>query len=121
MTIKKLKWEQPAVEIPFDYDAATGIKQWFSMRADGSFQLRQEMAVDNAEIEASKALAKSDEHWDDGVKGGFLHYAHIPDSILFMWHTMGVNINEPGELFNMANRPEWRYLKCVDKIHVAKE
>jgi|SRR5678815_913703 len=110
-------WEQPAVELPFDYDGATGIKQWFSMQADGSMQFRQQLPVDMAALEASKALSKNDAHWDKGVKNGWLHYAHIPDAILFLWHTMGVNINEPEELFKMVNKPEWAYWKLTEKKH----
>lgn len=110
-------WEQPTTEIPFDYDEATGVKQWFSMQADGSVQLRQELALDWAAVETSKELAKDDDHWKDGVKNSWLHYAHIPDAILFKWHVDGVNINEPEELKKMVNRREWAYLKCVGKIH----
>lgn len=110
-------WEQPSTELPFDYDEATGIRQWFSMQADGSVQLRQEVPVDWAAVEASKELAKDGDHWKDGVKNGWLHYAHIPDAILFLWYTQGVNINEPEELRKMVNKRDWRYLKCVGKIH----
>jgi len=110
-------WEQPAVELPFDYEEATGAREYFSMRADGGFQIRREMPIDYAALEASKALAKTNDHWNDGVKKEWVHYAHIPDAILFLWHTMGVNINEPKELLDMVNRPEWAYWKLTDKKH----
>lgn len=110
-------WQQPDIELPFDVDEATGIRQWFSALPDGSVQLRQEMPVDWAEVEASKALQKNDDHWKSGVEASWLHYAHIPDAILFLWYTQGVNINEPSELLEMVNKPDWSYLKCVGKIH----
>jgi hypothetical protein len=110
-------WEQPSVELPFDFNEATGVREYFSMREDGGFQLRQEMPIDYAALEASKALAKDPDHWKNGVKKEFVHYAHIDDAILFLWYTMGVNINEPKELLDMVNRPEWSYLKCTGKVH----
>jgi len=110
-------WEQPAVELPFDDGAGTGIRQFYSERKDGAIQLRQEIKHDYASLEASKALAKDNEHWNKGVKNGWLHYAHIDDALLFKWHTMGVNISEPKELLEMVNKPEWAYLKCTGKVH----
>ena len=110
-------WEQPEYELPFDDGATNGIRQFYSKRADGGIQLRQEIKHDLASLEASKALAKNDEHWKSGVKNGWLHYAHIDDALLFRWHLMGVNINEPKELLAMVNQPEWSYLRCTGKVH----
>jgi hypothetical protein len=33
---------------------------------------------------------------------------------------MGVNIGDPKALIEMVNKPEWKYLKTTDKVHVAK-
>jgi hypothetical protein len=52
------------------------------------------------------------------VKESWLHYAHIPDQVLHQWAIAGVNINDPKELLKMVNKPEYRYLKLVNKVHV---
>lgn len=97
-----------------------GTKEYFSVGPKGEWQYRYEFPNVRAEVEASKALAVNDDHWKNGVKNGQVHYAHIPDAILLKWHCEGVDIKDKAELFRMVNRPEWRYLKCVDKIHVAR-
>ena len=75
----------------------------------------------SANLDYSKSLQNDPETWKQGVKKDMIHYGHIPVAILMKWHHEGVNINSARELVNMLNRPEWRYLKCVDKVHVAKE
>lgn len=100
-----------------DYDRASGVKTFFSSEAGGDrWAIRQEFGDVSPEVDASRELQKDDDHWKKGVKSGWLHAAHIPDPILLKWHAMGVNINEPKELLRMAQRPEWRYLMCVDKV-----
>lgn len=69
----------------------------------------------------SRALQNDPDYWKEGVKKDMVHYCHIPPSILMKWHFDGVNINNARALINMVNRPEWRYLKCVDKVVTAKE
>ena len=102
-----------------DYDPINGIKTYFSNTGD-DFHFRYDFDSVTPEIEASKELAKTDDHWDDGMKKDMVHYAHIPNSVLIRWHVDGVNINDARELIRMSNRPEWRYLKCVDKVHLGK-
>lgn len=98
-----------------DYDPYSGVKTFFS--ADGErFAIRQEFEDVSAEVEASRAFQKDDDHWKKGVKNSWLHAAHIPDAVLLQWHAMGVNINEPKELLQMVQRPEYHYLRCVDKV-----
>jgi hypothetical protein len=103
-----------------DYDPYSDVKTFFS--ADGKygerFAIRQEFGDVSPEVDASRELQKDDDHWKKGVKNGWLHAAHIPDSILLQWHAMGVNINEPKELLRMVQRPEYHYLRCVDKVLV---
>jgi hypothetical protein len=71
-------------------------------------------------LEWAKALAKEGDYWKQGVKNGRAHYAHIPNDVLLKWHSMGVNIGDPKALIEMVNKPEWKYLKTTDKVHVAK-
>jgi hypothetical protein len=104
------------------YDRINGIKTFFSSHGKdlNDWTYRYEFDDVSPEVDASKELQKSDDHWNDGVKKDMVHYAHIPDSILLKWHTEGVNINNPKALIEKVNQRDWRYLKCVDKLHVAR-
>ena len=101
-----------------DYDAINGVRTYGSSSGkDGEiWAIRYEFDDVSHEVDASRELQKDPDHWKKGVKGGLVHAAHIPDSILIKWFAMGVNINDPKELLRMVQRPEWRYLMCVDKV-----
>lgn len=101
-----------------EVDPLTGTKTFFSSggKRNEEWAYRQEFTDVSPEVDASRELQKDDDHWKKGVKDSWLHAAHIPDAILLKWHIMGVNINEPKELLQMVQRPEWRYLMCVDKV-----
>lgn len=103
-----------------DYNPYSQVKTFFSSAGkDGEkWAIRQEFGDVSAEVDASRELQKDDDHWKNGVKGGLVHVAHIPDAILLQWHAIGVNINEPKELMRMVQRPEYHYLRCVDKVLV---
>jgi hypothetical protein len=104
----------------FDVDPISGTKTYFSSggKWGGEWAFRQEFTDVSPEVDASRELQKTDDHWKDGVKKEFVHYAHIPDAILLQWYQMGVDINDPKELTKMVNKPNWSYLKCVGKVHV---
>lgn len=117
--MKRLKNTHPfANELPVDYDPVNGIKTFFSSegREGENWAIRQEFEDVSHEVDASRELQKDDDHWKDGVRTSWLHAAHIPDAILLQWHIAGVNINDPKELLRMVQRPEYRYLMCVDKV-----
>lgn len=100
-----------------DYDRINGVRTYFSSEGD-NWSVRHDFDSVMPELEASKALARDDDHWKNGVKNSWLHYGHIPDSIMIKWYQMGVDINNPKDLIAMLNKPEWSYLKCTGKIHV---
>jgi hypothetical protein len=106
----------------FDYNPDTGIKTFFSSSGKhmDDWTFRYEFDNVDAELEGSRGLQKTNDHWNDGVKDGMLHYAHIPDSLLLKFHIEGVNINNNAELFAKVNSRDYSYLKCVGKIHVVK-
>lgn len=119
--MKVLKNTHPfSNEAPISYDAVNGVTTFFS--SDGkqgeNWAIRHEFDDVSHEVDASRELQKDGDHWKKGIKNSWLHAAHIPDAILLKWHGMGVNINEPKELLCMVQRPEWRYLMCVDKVLV---
>lgn len=116
-----VKTDQPfSNEKLLSYDRVNGVSTYFSSggKAGELWSIRHEFEDVQHEVDASRALQNDDDHWKKGVKGGLLHAAHIPDSILLKWHAMGVNINSPRELLKMVHKPEWRYLMCVDKVLV---
>jgi hypothetical protein len=101
-----------------DYDPFTGVRTYFSSDDKGkdwTFTYKYDPVT--YELDASKSIQNNDDHWKDGVKESWLHYAHIPDQVLHQWAIAGVNINDPKELLKMVNKPEYRYLKLVDKVH----
>lgn len=95
-------------------------KTYFSVGPEGDWQYRYEFYPVTAEVEASKYLQNDPDHWKNGVEQEIVHYAHVPDGLLFKWHCEGVDIKDTKELFKRVNSPDYSYLKCVDKIHVAK-
>lgn len=102
-----------------DVDPLTGMKTWF--KGDSKeWTLFYEDPDMSGTLDHNKRLANDPENWKRGVKNEMAHYAHIPNPILLKWHTMGVNINDPRELVRMCNRPEWRYLKTTEKVHLAR-
>lgn len=122
--MKKIKNDHPfANERLLDYDPINGVKTFHSSagKAGEIWAIRQEFEDVSPEVDASRVLGNDPEHWKGGVKKSWLHYAHIPDSLLLNWHVQGININNPRELTRMVNRPEYAYLRCTgSKLHVAK-
>ena len=103
-----------------DYDPMDGIRTYFSLGEKGEWRIRTEFDDVSPSLDYSRGLANQPQHWKHGVKKEFAHYAHIPNSLLFKWHTEGVNINDPKALVEMCNRREYSYLKTTDKVHIAK-
>lgn len=121
--MKKLKNDHPfSNERLIDYDRMSGVRTYGSSsgKLGEIWAIRQEFDDVSPEVDASREIAKDNEHWKKGVKNSWAHYAHIPDPLLLQWHTKGVDINNPRELCRMVNRPEYEYLRCTPKIHVAK-
>src|SRR5688572_30266865 len=104
----------------FDYDPFTGVRTYFSCDEKGNdwtFTYKYDPVT--YELEASKSIQNDDDHWKDGVKNNWVHFAHIPNQVLHQWATQGVDIRDPKELFKMVERPEYKYLKLVNKVHIA--
>lgn len=122
--MKKIQNDHPfANEKLIDYDPINGVKTFGSSagRYGETWAIRHEFDDVSPEVDASRELAKDQDHWKNGVKNSWLHYAHIPDALLLKWHTEGIDINNPSELTRMVNRAEYAYLRCTPKIHVAKQ
>lgn len=101
-------------------EVVDGRRTYMSVGPKGEWQFRHEFDDVQPEVDASRELAKNDDHWKKGVKQGMLHYAHVPANVLFLWHCEGVDIRNPRELIRTVNKPQWSYLKCCTKVHVPK-
>jgi hypothetical protein len=101
----------------FDYDPFTGVRTYFSSETGDDWTFTYKYDPVTYELDASRELAKDPDHWKDGVKDGWVHYAHIPDQVLHQWAIQGVNITDPKELLKMVNKPEFSDLKNTKKNH----
>lgn len=97
-----------------------GIVRW--MEYDPFTDQTTEVAVQDVEphLEASRRLQNDPENWKTGVKKDFALYAQIPNIILEQWANKGVDINDVDALFEMANKPEYAYLKTTTRQVLAR-
>lgn len=102
-----------------DYDPVTGMRTVARAHSDGSTVLHYEQDVE-AELEACKTLANDDDHWKNGVKNEWLHYAHLPDAIIMQLFAKGINIYahdiDMKRVFQEVNR-EYPHFKLTHKNH----
>lgn len=118
MSPNSRKWIPGLQERLFEVDP-NGVKTFISFGPKGEWQFRHEFPDVQNELDMNRDMRNGDT-WERGVKKDMVHFAHIPDALLFQWHCEGVDIRDNKALFDMVNKPEWSYLKCVDKIHKAK-
>jgi hypothetical protein len=79
--MKKLKNNHPfANERLIDYDRMSGVRTYGSSsgKLGEIWAIRQEFDDVSPEVDASREIAKDNEHWKKGVKNSWAHYAHIP-------------------------------------------
>jgi hypothetical protein len=100
-----------------DFDQSTGMATYFHYNDATDETILETVQDHRHEVEASTQLQNDDEYTRKGMKNDMLHYAHIPDEVLLRWHSMGININDRKELFNMVNKPEWSRLKTTRMMH----
>ena len=101
-----------------DYDPFTKTFTYHHFDHDNKETVIETVQDTRPHVELSKALQNTDS-WAYGVKNSMAQYAHIPDSVLVTWKSMGVDINDSKELFRMVNKPEYSYLKTTTKFHKA--
>lgn len=70
-----------------------------------------------------KALANDTEYTKKGMKDGWWHYAHMPNSIINKWLIEeGINVfdrNDQKKVHQKLNSPEYMYLRTSQKRHFA--
>jgi hypothetical protein len=101
------------------YDKFTGVRTYWAWDAENRKNLiRHEFEDAQDSLDYAKMLRNDTDYSRSGIKGdNALHYAHIPCSVLTVWHTMGVNTSDKKAMFAMVNRPEWKYLKTTELFH----
>jgi len=72
-------------------------------------------------LDINKAIANDTDISKAGIKGGWWHYAQVPNIVIQKWlNEHGVDFYNKGqqkEIFKLLNMPEYRYLKTTTKMH----
>lgn len=72
-------------------------------------------------LAVNKELQKSESYTRKGIKASWWHYASYPAIIIEKWmREYGVNVwnkDHQKKVFELTNRPEYRYLKTTTKMH----
>lgn len=101
-----------------DHDPVTGMTT-YGRHEDGKLVVYYEQDVET-ELEICKEIAKTDDHWNKGVKQSWLHYAHLPDSIVMQLFQHGVNIYshdvDMKDVFRIVNE-KYPHFKLTTKTH----
>ncbi len=104
-----------------DYDPMTGVTTYFDYdHATDTTLLGSEQDV-SLLLDANKALQNDEEYTKQGIKQGWWQYASYPAIIIEKWlNEYGVNVfnkDHGKKVFELTNRPEYRYLKTTTKMH----
>ena len=103
-----------------DYDPLLGITTYFEYdHASDTSIIGTEQDV-SLLLDENKRLQNDDSVWKTGVKKGWAMYARYPAVIIQKWlNEYGVNVfdeNHSKKVFELTNRPEYRYLKTTTKM-----
>jgi hypothetical protein len=94
---------------------------YFEGDGEGGFSLTQASEDKQWERDSCVQMCNENEEWAEGMKRGYIHYAHIPLHIMAQWKQEGVDINDLKALFAKVNQREYCCLRVVPKIHAPKE
>ena len=76
-------------------------------------------------LDATAALRNAPEVTRRGIKNEWWHYAIYPNIVIEKWmNDYGVNVydkHHSKKVFELTNRPEWKYLKTTTKMHWGKD
>ena len=113
-------WKDKELSEFIDFDPHTGISHWWDYdaqtdKATISTQQDIEPILEWNKNAANQGLT------DKGIKESWWKYATIPNIIIEKWmNEYGVNIynkDHQKKVFNLLNRPEYKYLKTTTKMH----
>ena len=110
----------------FDRDNEAGVTEVFhydELTGDVHIETVQDV---EPHLEHNKTLQNDESYTDNGIKNEMWHFARIPVVVQLEWLKRYGPENDPMRkgneklLFRLLNDPEWRYLKCTGKIHLAR-
>jgi hypothetical protein len=109
-----------------DYDPSTGITEYFHY--DHTTDTSYVETIQDVEpiLDVNKAEANDPEITKRGIKNGLWRFASVPLWVQMKWlNEYGLKnwpmLPENGDLlFRLLNSPDWKYLKCTEKIHIAR-
>ena len=107
-----------------DYDPVSGISTFTEYDSGtDSINLTYEYDDVSTNLDLCKALANDEDYTKKGIKNGWWHYAHIPNSIINKWLIEeGINVfdrNDQKKVHQKLNSPEYMYLRTSHKRHFA--
>jgi len=107
-----------------DYDPVTRITTTFDYDFDTDTTILHRSQPGNlvqSLLDVNKTLQNEEDYTKQGIKSGWWHYATIPNIVAEDWlNRFGVNIynkDHEKKVFELLNRPEYRYLKTTTKMH----
>lgn len=104
-----------------NYDPMTGVTTYFDYdHASDTTIISSEQDVSFL-LDQNKKLQNDEDYTKAGMKAEWWHYASYPAIIIEKWmNEYGVNVfnkDHQKKVFELTNRPEYRYLKTTTKMH----
>lgn len=104
-----------------DYNPMTGVTTYFDYdHATDTTIVGSEQDV-SLLLDVNKQLQNNEGYTKKGIKQGWWQYASYPAVIIEKWmNEYGVNVfnkDHQKKVFELTNRPEYRYLKTTTKMH----
>ena len=108
-----------------DYDPFTGITTTFDYdHGSDTMILGREQDVEKL-LDLNKTLQNDPEVTRQGIKKDWWLYAMYPAIVIEKWmNEHGVNVfkrEHQKKVYELTNRPEYRWLKTTTKMHTVKE
>ena len=104
-----------------DYDPYLGVTTYFDYDAATDTTIVGSEQDVSLLLDRNKTLQNDESHTKAGIKKGWWMYASYPAVIIQKWlNEYGVNVfdeNHSKRVFELTNRPEYRYLKTTTKMH----
>ena len=106
-----------------DYDPLSGIREIFHHNPVTNESVIETVQDVEPALENNKRL-QIETDAQKQIKEGWLHYAHIPNSLILKWKVeKGIDLynkNDKEAIFKLLNDPEYAYLKTTDARHSVK-
>ncbi len=104
-----------------DYNPMTGLTTYFDYdHATDTSIVGMEQDITPL-LDRNKILQNEEQYTKEGMKSDWWHYASYPAIIIEKWmKEHGVNVfdkDHQKKVFELTNRPEYRYLKTTTKMH----